>query len=971
RICLNPDPRLAQQDLNGQREHLDIHNKDINSGDNLNVANGDSLGNFSTTENDASNGMEIDFGIDQDKRKPKEMTVPNPAAPLRNRMRSGLDTIQQQALHNQGSVLASDLSILGFIKLDAIQSPPVLSRHWITLDCSQEHDAITKTSIKDEQTSDGAEGPASTDLKMPKPDESLAALLFPSNQPLSQKHPNNQFTQRPPQHHQQPYTQSQTSFTGQSPGITHVSHIPKMPPTSSKPPLFYRDGSVANAPQDQQSYTSPTVPQHPAKPQSGKKNEKESESWSQEGVPQQHLYSTLHKALDQESMVAIVALQYPDKNCTRLRKWRRAQDEAPLRSTKQSSIPTAATLLSKRLSHSQGSSPNMQSTSASDLSMMAGNPSFGSMTGSGMMGSTLTTTLPIGSSAPKDDLSSALTMASLSTVVEADRSWCGLLMVASHFLGSPFYSTPVHLNDNLEHSKHPEQFVLLIMPKNAAVTNAPWIPDLNYDRPQLSARVPPLRTQFMSPHLSKISNRKSNEVSSKASHAVQETDLYLPRGMEQFGSVRAILMEIKADLAALCSIDDQAVKSKNRDRNLENKIHNNFLSLNSVEAVYGYKGGFNCAAKMLNKALDKLPDGDAKHRSLSKLIQTLLRADSSGIVIDFKMNNVDHDNQGGYEASESYDHQSISVVSPISSNARKSMEVEAKVEQPEIKRGEHRPMQDTVKNAGDRISSSQGDGIDGVAHGITHGREGEEEEEEEEQGADENLEVGNVRARIASGEIRDQLAVGKQQDTPESRPVKSATDIALTQTLPIQTQMDHDSEAEDIEQDTVMEQSSVPQSRWSSAHQKPESHIATATLEHQQLQRKEAVHGQSRLMSPGLAPQKRRRELRDDGSDDASSVEGVPTRPTAMSKTEENTDKPMPLLESSTSSQAAVEQIGQGVTQLGLKKGSKKSKRIKSELPDDNVLQNAQEEPAPVLADVGQDTQGYEMIGTTLQAKVD
>ncbi|KAF8983636.1 hypothetical protein BGZ46_009898, partial [Entomortierella lignicola] len=937
RICLNPDPRLVHRD---HLEHPNLQNyKDIKSKENPHVVNGS---NSPRTENDSSISieMEVDYNENQDKTPFRETGTPKTATSSKDRMQTGINTVQRQTLLNQGSVLASDLSIVGFIKLDAIQSPPVLSRHWITLDCPIERDSSVKSSTNDGQPSEKMDGLASVDLKSTKPDESLATFLFPPSP--SHQQLNSQSTQRPPQLNQHSYPQTQPSFPTQPLGV-NTSHMPKMPPTSSKPPLFNRDG-------DQQSYSLPTAPQQPSKP--SKKSEKEFEPWTREGVPQQHLYSTLHKALDQEAMVAIVALQYPDRNCTRLRKWRRTQDEVPQRGTKQTSTSLGATLSSKRLSHPQGISPNLQSASISDLGSMTSGPAFSSTMGSNMTSSTLTGSSLTGSSVPKDDLSAALTMASLSTVVEADRNWCGLLMVASHFLASPFHVTPVHLRDSQEHYENSEQFVLLILPRNTTATNAPWIPDLNHDKPQFSARVPSLETQFLLPRHSKKSKSKYSKVTSPINTILQEADV--SKGMEQFGGVKETLAELQANLTALCSSDDQTIIAKVWDRDLERKIRHNFVRLSSVEAVYGYKSGVNCAVKMLDKALD------------------LVNLESGDGLIDIKMDDIDDDNQGESDRSASTSHQNAMTESIISSNT-KDMDANVKVEIQVINEGGQQLISNLSQNPHAQPPNAelihQGEDHDSLTYSITHNITTDVEE------TDEKLGGGNVRPRATAKEAQDQLPLEPKEESLEGhiaglnveqrQDLKDSIDVVKAQPMPFKHQIGYESESEDIEQDTVMEQSSVPQSRWSSVQQIPGlSHEATS-LTRQQLQQKEPAHDldETHVLSPGLAPQKRRRELRDDGSDDASSVESGLGWDSVIPKTE-STEPPT----ESIMPQIPIEQPGQSAAQLGSKKSNKKPKRIKTELPDESSMQDVRKQI--VLPDGAQDAQGYGATSTTLHVKV-
>lgn len=297
-------------------------------------------------------------------------------------------SLQEQTIYNQGSILAQDLSILGFYKLQGVQSPPVLSHHWISLHTTDTSTTGASGSAMQIDSPADVQHPLPTTIKTEDP---LAAALFPgetnsaSSTPKLPQH--GQFQQRPhaPQH--------QFGFNAPAPpGMMHP-HFPQMPPTSSKP-AFPKDTHI--------SLPAKALPIN----------------------PQQQFYSTLHRAMEQEAMVAIVALQYPDKNCVRLRKWRHAQDEAATKAPVAGGKPALNSLLSKRMSYSQGASPNLSAPNTPDLSMAVAGPSL------------IPTVSTLNPSANKEDPGSILAMGSLPGVVESDREWYGILMAASQFQAS-------------------------------------------------------------------------------------------------------------------------------------------------------------------------------------------------------------------------------------------------------------------------------------------------------------------------------------------------------------------------------------------------------------------------------------------------------------------------------------------------------------------------------------------------------
>ncbi|KAF9916574.1 hypothetical protein BX616_003421, partial [Lobosporangium transversale] len=938
RICLNPDPRDDQRRLRGdlktQPKHSNIRTNNNNSTYN---SNDNQDGNNATNEqriqenNDGSSGegnaniMDVDPVLSQGKKglidnAPPSSTTPSEA---KRTARSEFGAIHKQTLHNQGSTLASDLSIIGFMKLDAVRSPPVISRHWIVMDRPEEQDAIAKTNVKEELAIENND--SSLPIKQPKPEDSLVVTLFPPHPPPPPP-PSSHF---PPQQRQYQHQHHQPNFQlnfNNSPGGTHMS---KMLSTNSKSPGFHQDNSTNSMPLDQPSHSS--AQQHTVKFPGGKKNEKGIESWgSSENLSQQHLYSILYKALEQESMVAIVALQYPDKNCTRLRKWRRTHEDSQHKNPKPtSSSSTTASLLSKRLSHSQGASPSLSAPGVSDMGLLSSSPTFSSLTGSGLISST-------GSVLPKDDPSFATAMASLSNVVESDRNWYGLLMAASHFFASPFHSAPVHMNGRHDDDNHSEKFVLLILPKSTVTSSAPWIPDLNHDKPQFPLRVPPLETQLMFMH----SSKKANNALSNTS-LIQNVAL-IARDMEQFGNIKTIMRNIRSNLPALFFKDGHGATPKLWNRNVAQKIQHN---LRRISDVYGYKSGVKCATRLLNTTLSNFEHDTVAHQLLSHFIQHLLKAyGKDGIMDEFDARDFEKEMQS--RASRRRD---APLISPTLSGPIKVVGATEDDKNGGIVK--------TEKNRAKIENNASADlpVLDSTALHPTN-----TEPHDEDEGADENMEGGSVLIRPIIAQSPDAVKQQKAEDTidkftaaaieqeQESKQSSQQQQQPLVQDHPRRTLEAED----DIEQDLVLEQSSVPQTHRPPTQPTSDS-IPSHTLPESPQQHKRTVSGdqlEPKLMGSGLTPQKRRRQILDDASDAASSAVNIPERTSIPPR-----DMPQPggaTPHESSSVLSILRNNGEqgGPTAISVKKGAKKSKRIKAEQTDNAVPQDLYREPV-ILSD--------------------
>ena len=127
------------------------------------------------------------------------------------------------------------------------------------------------------------------------------------------------------------------------------------------------------------------------------------------------------------------------------------------------------------------------------------------------------------------------------------------------------YESVFHL-DFLGNVDRSEKFVLLVIPKNASTTNAPWIPNMNHDKPQFYTRLPVRETQLLSVRLTHFTRHSS-------SAETRESNGYLAcTSMELLGNTKATLQEIRGDLLALKAKCDQAEAPKSWDKQLESRI---------------------------------------------------------------------------------------------------------------------------------------------------------------------------------------------------------------------------------------------------------------------------------------------------------------------------------------------------------------------------------------------------------------
>ncbi|KAF9279310.1 hypothetical protein BGZ68_007991, partial [Mortierella alpina] len=899
RICLTPEPKRAFKDAQPTRSgnHQESGRTDVHS---LRRNTADAAINSKAKDKEAGspgpNGQ-ADDSRDEDQSKvdaDQEQGV------------RGLGSVQRQTLHNQGSVLASDLSIIGFMDLNDIQSPPVLSRHWITLDRPQGQDAVASSDSKD-----GA--PPSTDsstaaeLKAVKADDSLALTLFPGPQQqqqqqkqqqqqqqpsfFQQRHQqqhsgNNPFQQRQ-QHHQQQHQQFQPNFGGQQPGMMQKFVPPNLPPTSSM---------------DQSSHSSPSFPHT--------NSENDSEASTQDGTPQQHLYSTLYKALCQESMVAIVALQYPNRNCVRLRKWRHSQDEASHKGSKTTATSSSAAapgLLSKRLPHSQGSSPNLSVSSTSDLNASGGS---GLLSSSFSLGASASSSLSyMGGSALKDDLGSAMSMASLSSRTESDREWCGILMTAPHFLKSSFHLAPVRLDNDQgpAPATRINQFVLLVLPRSSGKWHAPWLPDLNYDRPVFPIRMENLETRSLL--------LSAFDESDKAA----KTGLLPPmfNGMEHFGNIKALLRDIKADLKVLLSKDDVSIW----DRDIGERIRQNFTNLKDVQKVYGYKSALHCALRMF----DSMISDENRDMTVSRKIWKFLRRlCSSGDLSSLKCNDIFGKDSGRHYQSESEESMSKEHTTKAESGRDSESPKRKKEKKDKKDKKAKKHKKDGKKSKHRHHKHDQEEGEDDEDEEGAVGEDGDEDGEDGAEEEDAELEGGSVslRGKVTVEQMEErrlaQLAVDQELESKRIREA-AALQPSVVSNRP-------ESEAEDDEeQDLVMEQSSVMQTRRPPMNSAAVSRPGNEPGYQPPPARPKAEEPEPpRLKSPGMAPQKRRRQLLDDTSDDSSSVEGTTaaTPSVAANAPASSKDK-----ERRTVLQKAVLEANMSASG----KPTKKSKRIKAE----------------------------------------
>jgi hypothetical protein len=404
RIRLSPEPRQSpHDDLRTRLQHLDLCNGGDHNGYSTDIQTD------SETDKSNSNSKESEPTV-TDKRKKHDI----------------LRSLQRQTLANQGAVLASDLSIIGFMNEAEVQSPPVISRHWITLERPQGQDAIAVDGLAKDALAHPPPPPppqvpplqvppteptGPVDPRTFKSEDPLAAALFPETSHHPQPPPPflpptaNAFQQRPPFHPPQ-HQQFPPSFGGHPPGVPHMPNLPglpSMPPTSHNGVLV--QGSPAAAQQKKHPGKFPGTKHDPG-------------PRSQENAPQ--FFNTLYQALERESMVAIVALQYPDKQCIKSRRLRREKEQALKRGSMAGAMAIAGAVgspLPSLLSSDPASSPSLGITSNSVAGISA-----------------------------KDDINLARATALQPAVSESDREWFGLLVVGKHYLSNRLHTVPLYAN---------------------------------------------------------------------------------------------------------------------------------------------------------------------------------------------------------------------------------------------------------------------------------------------------------------------------------------------------------------------------------------------------------------------------------------------------------------------------------------------------------------------------------------------
>ncbi|KAG0362675.1 hypothetical protein BGX24_005083, partial [Mortierella sp. AD032] len=284
-------------------------------------------------------------------------------------------------------------------------------------------------------------------------------------------------------------------------------------------------------------------------------------SKSQESTSQ--LFSTLYQALEKENMVAIVALQYPEKQCIKARRLRREKEQVFKRGP---------------LGGSGGHTGIIGSPGASFLSL---DPTSSSLSPT------------LGFTSTKDDPILARAAASQSaTAAESDREWIGILMSGSHYCANLIHTVPIYskLTADLEYDT--ERLVLLILPRNTTRPHAPWLPDFNRDTPYL---LPRYNEVLGFPRL------HSNK------YLITEADVpeaTVVRGMETFGNIRKRLKYTKQHLSILTEAstdDDTSVLSTNM-----RQIAIQYNAISAVSETFGHKSGLDAITKMMTGSLGVL-----------------------------------------------------------------------------------------------------------------------------------------------------------------------------------------------------------------------------------------------------------------------------------------------------------------------------------------------------------------------------
>ncbi|KAF9125446.1 hypothetical protein BGX30_000458 [Mortierella sp. GBA39] len=760
--------------------------------------------------------MQTDSEIDSNNNSSSKES--EPTVKTRRGKQDILMSLQRQTLANQGAVLATDLSIIGFMSETEVQSPPVISRHWITLECPQEHDAVAidrlvkvaptlpplppPPQVLSLQVPPLQQPPAAptgpVDPRTFKTEDPLAAALFPETSHHPQPPPPflpptaNAFPPRPP-FHPSPHQHFPPKFGGHPPGVPHMPGLPglpNMPPTSHTNAVI--PGSPAVPQQQQHSGKFPDV-----KPDLG--------SRSQENGPQ--LFTILYQALEKESMVAIVALQYPDKQCVKSRRLRREKEKGQSfkRGSMAGAIAAAGAIGSpvpSLLSSDPASSPSLGITSSSITGLSA-----------------------------KDDTNLARATASQPAVSETDREWFGLLVVGKHYLANCLNTAPLYANATADLEQNDaDRFVLLILPRNSSKPHAPWLPDFNRDAPYFQ----PKYTEVLSSPRTATKKQVVSEAGLPESAVAS--------GMENFGHIRKRLKSTKHHLSILFEVpnEDNAYTIECSRR----QVIDHYNAVMAVSEAFGYTSGLDAMVKILTNSLRELEKVPTVSDDILRSVRSLLG-----------VSDVDRDyGTGAGTRTEDKPASPVKVeeVAPTStapagkqkkSGARKRTIVPAVAPTP----SQESPDDDDEEGPDEDLGG-----------GSVRVRDVVKEE-------------GAMPSKASPSSHKDESASGAQ--ILKQTLIKPSPRPSPRQSPQPQPRQRQGSAMDLTEQDTIMEQSRPVRASRPTPAVKPE---ALELSIHKDIVIPEG-QSESQLLSPG-APHKRRRELHDEGCEYGSSIESEGTR---------------------------------------------------------------------------------------------
>lgn len=110
--------------------------------------------------------------------------------------------------------------------------------------------------------------------------------------------------------------------------------------------------------------------------------------------------------------------------------------------------------------------------------------------------------------------------------------------------------------------------MLLILPRNAMSSQAPWLPDLSHDRPQLAPRIPSLETRT---EIATATMKEGWKAAENSGAPILKGSVFV-RGMEHFGKAKAAVNSIRQALTSIDADGTQDGSSKALSRDAEREI---------------------------------------------------------------------------------------------------------------------------------------------------------------------------------------------------------------------------------------------------------------------------------------------------------------------------------------------------------------------------------------------------------------